>query len=453
MAKIYAPFKISENISETPEGYLLCKNVPIARTGTMEYGEGETPLETGDDGKVHVERDADEVFDPKTVSSAEGKSITIKHPNDFVNPENWKDLSKGILRNVRRGEEKDEDGNEQLLADLLITDAFAISLVRAGLREVSCGYEAEYEQTGKGKGRQTGIVVNHLALVEEGRAGSSYAINDHKGKETMSKKILNSLKEKIAGLTQVVDEAAKEMKDDQPSPKAEKKAGSETNTVMDKEMYDELVKAVKDLGEKVEGMMGGKKKDSEDEEEEESEDAEENEVEGQILERVKALEAAVAKLLEGKSEDEDKEEDEAEDEEEEGEESEDDSEACDEEEGEEGEKSQKKTGDAARAEILAPGLKVAKKEDLKKMALKAAYKTKEGKEVLDSLTGDKKLTLDSAATVSTLFIAASEILKVKRGTGLEGTKNGIGFESFDSKTEVMTAEKMNELNAAHWARK
>lgn len=330
MAKFYVPTKLSENISETPEGFLLCLGVPIARTGEMEYGEGETPLDVGDDGKVHITRDAEEVFSPVTIASFEGKSVTIKHPEEFVNPDNWKDLSKGTVHNVRRGKEKGEDGEEELLADLLITDAFAIKLVKNGLREVSCGYEAEYEQTGKGKGKQLKIVGNHLALVEEGRAGSSYAINDEKGKVKMSKKLGEKIK---ALLGRTVDEAiAEEKKDDKAkdseSPEAKKSAGSETNTVMDKDMFDELVKAVHDLAEKVDGMKpkdaaeGEEKKDDkakddeeekkddkeakdDDAEEEKKDDEKESEDEdedAEILERVKALEAAVAKLLESKDE-------------------------------------------------------------------------------------------------------------------------------------------------------
>lgn len=398
MAKFYTPTKLSDNIRETPEGYLLCLSVPIARTGWQDYGEGETPLECLD-GTIRIYRDAKEVFRPQTVASFEGKSVTIKHPRDFVNPQNWKDLSKGIVQNVRKADEKDEDGEESLLADLLVTDEFAIQLVKSGLREVSCGYEAEYEQTGEGKGAQTNIVGNHLALVEEGRAGQTYAINDHKGKVIMAN-VLKDLKDKIRSLAKTVDEAAeKEDKKEAKDDKAKDMEKSEGMKVVDKEMMDELVKAVKDLSEKVDGMKGAKddaeekemkdddddegegkaeKADDDDEEEAESTDKDENETEGEILERVKALEAAVAKMLESKD---DSESESADDDEE--------LSGAEGGEGEEAEHSQKKTGDS----------------------------------------------------------------KKKKGTGFEKTKDSKSFESFDSKTEEMTAEKMNELNAAHWARK
>lgn len=386
MAKFYTPTKLSENIRETPEGYLLCLSVPIARTGEQIYGEGETPLKTDDEGKVVVMREASEVFSPITMASFEGKSVTIKHPRDFVGPDNWSYLSKGIVQNVRRGKEEDEDGEDVLLADLLITEAFAIQLVKSGLREVSCGYEAEYEQTGKGKGRQTKIVGNHLALVEEGRAGQSYAINDHKRKVTM----FDKLKEQLKKIGKTVDEAMeKEKKDDKAkdeSDKESKKDDKAEDSEKDKEksedakMYDELVQMVKDLGEKVAGMGKSKddKEDGDDKEakdedkddEKKSEDAEGSELE----ERIKALEAAVAKLLESKDEDIS------------GEESE------DADEGEEKKDDKKKTGDSA---------------------------TK--KTGLEETVGKK-----------------------------EASKT---FDQFDNKTEVMTPEKMNELNAALWARK
>jgi hypothetical protein len=468
MAKFYTPTRLSENIAETPEGFLLCLAVPIARTGWMTYGEGETPLETGEDGIVHIYRDAKEVFRPQTIASFQGKAITIKHPIDFVVPDNWSYLAKGTLQNVRKSDELDEDGEECLLSDLLITEATAINLVKSGLREVSCGYEAEYEQTGKGEGRQFNIIGNHCALVEEGRAGSSYAINDHKGKVLMSK-VIDRLKKKFGA--KAVDDAMEE-------GKGEKK-------VTDQDAYDELVEKVSDLMERVEGLLEKKssKDDAEEEEEKSSKDDAEEEpkkkpkddkakdddeegAESEILERLKVLEAAVAKLLkmeaseqsgddaeeEEESEDDAEEEEEQEkskDDDEEEEESEDDDKAHDDAE----EKKEKKdmTGDtASRAEILSPGIKVTK--NVKRKALEAAYGTKDGKAVIHALTGGKKPAFDSASRVATLFLAASELLKSKRGTGLERTKDANAFDSGAGKEE-MTAEKMNEINQAAWARK
>lgn len=182
----FAPEKLSERQRMTPEGFLLCEAVPIARTGTLIYDKSEVPIEGGPGGQVVIERNADEVFRPETIASFEGKPVTLKHPDDFVTPANWRELTVGITQNVRRGEGIESD---LMLADLLITDANAIELIRVTadsatgrpiqpLRQVSCGYDADYEQLARGRGRQTNIVGNHVALVERGRCGARCSIGD-----------------------------------------------------------------------------------------------------------------------------------------------------------------------------------------------------------------------------------------------------------------------------------
>lgn len=442
--RYFAPTKLSENISETPEGYLLCIGVPICRTGEQLYGEGETPLETGDDGKIVITRDPKDVLNPDTIASYEGKAVTINHPEDFVGPDNWSDLAKGIMQNIRKAPEKDENGEDSLLADLLITDALAIKLVKAGLREVSCGYEAEYEQTGKGKGKQTGIIGNHLALVQNGRAGSTYAINDHKWKGLTMKEVADKMKRMFG---RAVDEAMKEDKKDDKAKDADEEKKDESKDDGMK-MYDELKSMMKDMSDKIDAMKpkdaaAEEKKDDEkkaDDADEEKKEDESKDDEASLEERLKALETAVAKLLEKKTGDDEEKSDE--------------SQADDEEKSEDDDfEESSMTGDAARAEIIAPGIKAEKKEDIKKKALETAYGTKEGKEVIHAFTGGKKPVLDSAEKIQTLFIGVSEVLKASRGNGLERTKDGKNFETGDNKAEVMTAEKMNEKNAAHWARK
>lgn len=184
----FTPEQLSARQRMTPEGFLLCEAVPIARTGTLIYDQSEIPLEGGSGGLVVVERTPEEVFRPETMASFEGKPVTLAHPDDFVTPANWRELAVGITQNVRRGTDVESD---LMLADLLITDAAAIALVRSDgnpnserLRQVSCGYDADYEQLAPGRGRQTNIVGNHVALVERGRCGPRCAIGDS---ETMSK--------------------------------------------------------------------------------------------------------------------------------------------------------------------------------------------------------------------------------------------------------------------------
>ncbi len=424
--KYFVTSRLSENIHETPEGYLLCLGVPIARTGEMLYGEGETPLETDDSGKIVIDRADGEVFRPETIASFEGKAVTITHPTEFVSPDNWSRLAKGIIQNVRRGEGEQKT---DLLADLLITDSMAINLVKSGLREVSCGYEAEYTQTGDGRGMQTNIIGNHLALVDQGRAGSSYAINDHKGKG-FKMKFGDKIKAIFAKAQDEAMNLAADAEKDEPKKDDDKSKDASMGA------YDELVNMVKDLGEKI-AAMGGKPKDASTaptNSEPAKIDAKDEPVEVSLEDRMKALETAVAKLLEGKAAAGDADEEESEESEDEG--------------SEEG----SLVGDtASRVEILAPGMAITK--DVKAKALKAAYATAEGKKVIDAVSGGKP-TFDSADKVDTLFIAASELLKVSRASELSDTKKSRATDSDSSKGKgPMTAEQMNELNAKHYAKK
>lgn len=437
--KFYAT-KISENMQETPEGYLLCIGVPIARTGDMEYGRDETPLEVGPNGRVIINRSEEEVFRTETIASFNGKPFTIKHPEDFVDPDNWKNLAKGHIQNVRRGEGEFSDS---LIADILITDAFAISLVKSGLRGLSCGYEAEYTQTGEGKGIQTNIIGNHLALVEEGRAGLAYAINDEKGVFRMSKKLGDKIKSIFA---KAVDEAVK----DAETPPSEGKPA-----VMDdlKKMCDAMNEMGKKINDMVSSMSQQKDEDKdkgakdEDKEKEGKEKSKDEPDFAALEERLKALEAAVSKILEAESAEAEamNDEDKAKDEEEE-------VEVDDEEEESEDEGMTADT--KSRAEILAPGLKASAK-DVKRQALKTAYATKDGKRIIDQFTAGKAPIFDTEEKADTLFVAASELLKVTRANDLAKTKSPTNdFQSmvFDE-GNFMTPEKMNELNQKFYANK
>jgi len=167
--------RLSPRMAETPEGYLICLGVPIARTGVMEYAPDETPVETDAQGRVLITRTEEEVFASEVMASFEGKAVTVDHPNEDVTPLTWKERAVGHAQNIRRGEGIESD---LLLADLVICDREAIDMVRGGLREISCGYDADYEQTSPGRGQQTNIRGNHIALVRRGRCGPSCKIND-----------------------------------------------------------------------------------------------------------------------------------------------------------------------------------------------------------------------------------------------------------------------------------
>lgn len=202
--EIHTREQIGPNRSILPSGFMLCKDVPIARVGWMVYGPNETPIEVdAKTGLAHVNRTADDLFEPACIGSFMGSPVVDEHPDpdkypDGVTPVTWKALSKGFsTTSVRRGTGDDAD---ILLADLLITDADLIASVSAGKREVSCGYDADYEQTGDGLGRQFNIIGNHIALVEKGRCGPRCAIGDRAHQPEGTEMATPTKKPPVAGI-------------------------------------------------------------------------------------------------------------------------------------------------------------------------------------------------------------------------------------------------------------
>jgi hypothetical protein len=201
---IHTVEQLGKNMSLLPNGSLLCRNVPLARTGWMMYGPGETPIKAGDGTHVaYVERTEKTLFADSCLGSFVGAAVVDEHPDprlypDGVTPQNDSKLRKGMVLVARRGTGDDAD---VILGDLLITDAGLIASINPGRpelgkREVSAGYDANYKQTGDGLGMQTDIIVNHVALVERGRCGPRCAIGDHeyqpplkKGNPIMGKRV------------------------------------------------------------------------------------------------------------------------------------------------------------------------------------------------------------------------------------------------------------------------
>ena len=204
--------KIGEKRSLTPEGFLLCEAVPIGRTGELIYGAREMPWITpGADRLIRVTRDEADVFDERTIASFNGKPVTNDHPPDHVDTETWRSYAVGTVLNPRRGE--GEESN-LLLADMLIYDATAIADVMSGKREVSCGYDADYEELGPGHGRQHSIVGNHVALVAQGRCGPRCSIGDSKmAKRSVWDRIMTAFRANDADAMEEAVEDAKRVAD------------------------------------------------------------------------------------------------------------------------------------------------------------------------------------------------------------------------------------------------
>lgn len=428
--KYYVKSKLSENISVTPEGFLLCRNVLLTHTGKLLYVKGEHPFEDVN-GNMTLTRTKDELFSDKTISSFQGKSITIAHPEDWVSPENWSELSHGVVMNIRPTPEQVEVDGEMvdgLLGDFLITTREAIDEVNNGLREVSLGYDALWVQTGDYEAVHTNIIGNHCALVESGRAGIECAIKDSKGEEEMSK----SLKEKFQKLMgRTVDEFVADKEAEEKKAADEKEAAE---------------KAAKDAEE-----AEAKKKADEEAAAKAKKESESKDEDGDLESRIAKLEtmlAEVVKMLSGEGEEVVAEDEDMESEEDESEDAGDESDLItDEDESKEG----KASDTMARAEILAPGIKFSK--DVKVKALEAAMKTTDSAKIIKPLLGGKKIS-DHAKNIDGIFFAASELLKNER-TSSFATHKKVAIDNFPSLQQkgAMTTEQLNKINAERYGKK
>lgn len=180
--KYFFKTRLGNTRFQLADGSVLFKDVPIGRTGEQEYDATERPeLMPDARGKVIVRRTPEEVFSERAMASFEGMAVTIGHPRDFngeiifVTPENWRQLANGHIQNVRRGQGSESD---LMLADVIVKTPEGLQAIDDGDDEVSCGYDADYEQISPGLANQSAITGNHLALVPNGRAGFRCKIGD-----------------------------------------------------------------------------------------------------------------------------------------------------------------------------------------------------------------------------------------------------------------------------------
>lgn len=202
MAIAYYGSRISPNQIETAEGYLICRSVPIARTGDQQYTAREV-MQDGDPGQtVIVHRRPEDVFAEETVASFEGKPVTDDHPPENVQAENFASYARGHVQNVRRA-------GDNLVGDVYITDAKLASDVKHRVkREISCGYQCDLVPDGAGGYYQTNIRGNHVAVVLRGRAGHDVAIHD--AANTAAEGRTNTMNKFTKGVLAAFGSAAKE---------------------------------------------------------------------------------------------------------------------------------------------------------------------------------------------------------------------------------------------------
>ena len=89
---------ISDHIKEKPDGGIVCTDVPIARTGEMQYLASELRLDGDPNRVVTVIREPEDVFEQDALSSFEGCHVTDGHPPENVTAENFGAYSREIGR-------------------------------------------------------------------------------------------------------------------------------------------------------------------------------------------------------------------------------------------------------------------------------------------------------------------------------------------------------------------
>jgi len=183
----YQRVKLSDNIEKEPDtGYLYCKNAILGHVGEQAYNGWEVGIT--DQKVVYVKREPQDVFDEASLNSIKGKPVTLNHPDELVNSKNFKDYVVGFIDEVW------QDG-DNIVGVIVIQDEKAIKAVETGeLKDLSLGYTARLVKDEDGKLKQTEIVINHLAIVGEGRAKNARIV-DEKTVEDETKQELNDSKD------------------------------------------------------------------------------------------------------------------------------------------------------------------------------------------------------------------------------------------------------------------
>ena len=255
----YYGYAISPNQIETGEGFLICRNVPIARIGVQEYLGREIGLSGADAERlITVTRPPEEVFSDAAMASFEGKPVTNDHPPRLIGPDDVTAYGRGHAEMVRRGSGEWAD---YVLADLHIQARELIDAVQNGKREISCGYECDYEPNGDGTYSQKNIRGNHVAVVDRGRAGKRAAILDSAQKpqkarrperKAMKKKGLifslfgQAVKDKSPEeIEQLAMDAADALEEqEEAAPAKEETKGDEKKEAADESAVDAIVEKV-----------------------------------------------------------------------------------------------------------------------------------------------------------------------------------------------------------------
>lgn len=191
--------------------YIEQKGVILCRSGIQLYHKSELASFITEDNKPPVDKEWYAEYRPANVVVKAKKlcsnlPVTKEHPDEWVNPDNWKELAGGTTgKDVEvvalEGESEGEIG---LKTDITFYDRDLYNYYADNNREVSLGYVGKKrwvdnpEETGYDLILDEIVEVNHLAIVRRGRGGSSVAVIDSilGGKKPMLSGIFSALKGK-----------------------------------------------------------------------------------------------------------------------------------------------------------------------------------------------------------------------------------------------------------------
>jgi len=153
--------------SVSSDGLLIVTGY-AARTGSQLYGDGKsTWYEYRSEAEVE-----------KSLASYDYKTFTDDHPPVLVTSDNWREYARGMLGTGAELLPPEDDGHRYVKVKIVIGDVGTLRKIRDGRHQLSAGYttiavrDPGVDAHGvKYTYRQTDIQINHLARVDEGRAG------------------------------------------------------------------------------------------------------------------------------------------------------------------------------------------------------------------------------------------------------------------------------------------
>lgn len=215
----------------TKDGFLVVP-ATISKVGVFDYLASELGLK--EDGIKKVARTEKSLFSDETIESFENSTLTIGHPEQGVNAKNWKDLSVGVVRNVKRV-------GDELTAEAWIYDEQAIKTVQEhGVEQLSCGYDCNIIQSSVKDAdfEMSPMIGNHVAIVAKGRCGGTVKLADEE--RTVMGKTAKFLDAFLGAFgIKLSDEQKKQIEEDEETGKEGEKAPKAEKPTEPKEKQSE----------------------------------------------------------------------------------------------------------------------------------------------------------------------------------------------------------------------